>query len=206
MTKVLHMRKIVGPDFEDPRWDYSISPSVQSEWARPRRMRPVTLKVVSDALTAVLILVVILSTTGYLLLGRSYSDIFEFLISPWHLVVMVPIAVLFFRTTLDALRQVDPPRKYQPGWREPAESDPPLRAPMTIKLALDAVGRLSFVVFVLYVSGFLLLRNWFEEPLDYFTSPRTLIPLALIALWCYFNDVDAQRKLEAEKTDARLTK
>ena len=75
---------------------------------------------------------------------------------------------------------------------------------MAIKLAFEAFGRLLFLVFVLYVGGFLLLRNWFEEPLNYFTSPRTLIPLALIALWCYLNDVDAQRKLTAEKTDAEL--
>ena len=197
------MKKIVGPDFEDPRWDYSVSPFVQSEWARPRRMRPMTLKVVMDALTAVFILVVIISTSGYLLFGRSHGTILEFLISPWYSTVMVLIAVLFFRTTVDSLREVDPLRKYKPGWKEPAELEQLPRAPMTMKLSIEAFGRLLFVVFLLYVGGFLVARNWFEEPLNYFTSPQTLIPLAVISLWYYFSDVDAQRKLQAKRAEAK---
>ena len=157
-----------------------------------------------DALTTVFVLVGIVSTAAFLVFARFYGDIFEFLISPWHLAVVVPIAVLLFRSSVDSFREVDPARKYKPGWKEPHETEPSMRAPMTAKLALDALGRLLFLAFVLYVGGFLLLRNWFEEPLNYFTSPRTLIPLALIAVWCYLNDVDAQRKLAAEKTDAEL--
>ena len=199
-----NMKQIVGPDFEDPRWDYTISPCVQSQWARPRRMRPITLRIVMDALTTVLVLVGIFSTAAFLVFGRFYGDIFEFLVSPWHLVVVVPISIHFFRSSVDSFREVDPPRKYKPGWKEPVETGRPPRAPMTTKLALDAFGRLLFLVFVLYVGGFLLMGNWFEEPLNYFSSPRTLIPLALIALWCYLNDVDAQRKLTPEKEDAQL--